>query len=153
MDTVNTPSVEGSGKGHITSVGILNAQQKPCSSLVYGEPFSIRIQGEFSDVDMIRTPRLLITINDQEDTNVAQVYELLGTTNAKNKFTVRLAFKIALFNAGRYWLTINILQGDKGELACVVRRAASFTVQHDYVGFAPIILQATTEVIWGEGPD
>jgi len=152
MDTAITPSVEGSGKVQITSVVVLNGQKKPCSTLVHGEPFSIVIQGQFADDKLIRTPKLLISISDQEDTNVAQVYELLGTLNADKKFTVRLDLKIALFNAGRYWLTVNILVGDKGELACVIRRAATFTVQHDYVGFAPIILPSTTEVISGDGP-
>jgi len=44
-------------------------------------------------------------------------------------------------NAGRYWLTGNILLGERGELSSVIRMAATLTVKNTYVGYAPVIME------------
>lgn len=134
---------QGSGGADIETVAIRDGEGNPCETIKSNSPFSLEISFELSDVAKEQNPKFLITISDQEDSNVAQIYEPLIQNSRDNSFVNRLVFDSLPLNAGRYWLTVSILLGEVGELACVVRRAASVTVINNYVGYAPVILKCS----------
>jgi lipopolysaccharide transport system ATP-binding protein len=136
-----TAQEEGSGKARIKSVAIHDGQWHARSEFSNGEPFGISLRLWLSDEAKANQPKLLITIAGEEDANVAQIFEPIHTIPAGGDFSVRLEFDSIPFNAGRYWLTANVLFGPGGEMAHVLRRVAPFTVRHTYVGYAPIILR------------
>jgi lipopolysaccharide transport system ATP-binding protein len=138
---------EGSGQARIKSVLVQDGLRTPRLELSNGEPFSIQLNLWLSDEARTHDPRLLITFADEEDSNVAQVYEPIAHLATTDNILVRLDFQSMPFNAGRYSLTANVLLGPRGEMAHVVRRTATFTVQHAYVGYAPVILRPTQCVV------
>jgi lipopolysaccharide transport system ATP-binding protein len=132
---------EGTGKSAINSIVIQDRLGCVTDTLLYGEPFFILVDFTFSkDVEKLN-PRLLITISDQEECNVAQISELLTPCHNVKAHLARLEFEKLQLNAGRYWLTGNILLGERGELSSVIRMAATLTVKNTYVGYAPVIME------------
>ena len=132
---------QGSGGVDIKSV-LIKDEDGNCSEIFQSNsPFSITINFELSDAAKKQEPKFLITISDQEDSNVAQIYEPLIQNSKDNSFVNRLVFESLPLNAGAYWLTVSILLGEVGELACVLRRATSVTIKNHYVGYAPVLLK------------
>jgi lipopolysaccharide transport system ATP-binding protein len=113
------PIIQGSGKAIIHSVVLEDQNQKPTTTLRHGSPFSVAIK--FS---------------------LAQILEKLNINNQTKNIYAKIHFTEAIFNAGRYFLTANILEGKVGELISVMRYAALFTIEHDLTGYAPILLQS-----------
>lgn len=143
IEVGNEKIKQGSGGADIGTVAMRDREGNPCETIKSNSPFSLEINFELSDVAKKQNPKFLITISDQEDSNVAQIYEPLIQNSIRNSFVNILVFESLPLNAGRYWLTVSILLGEVGELACVVRRAASVTVINDYVGYAPVILKCS----------
>jgi homopolymeric O-antigen transport system ATP-binding protein len=140
-----TPSEQGSGKARISSVLFEDADEKPCTSLQHGAPFSVSMQVTMSDAAMMEKSRLLVTIARDDGTNVAQVLEDLPSFRTQSQMGLRLKFRDIPFSAGRYWLTCSVLLGRYGELAHVVRNAVSFAVENDYATYAPTMLHPALE--------
>jgi len=136
----NDPIFEGSGKAIINSVEFRDRDNQKCETFQQNLPYSIFIDFQLSNLIREEAIKVLITISDQEDVNVAQIYEDISVSNGQDTFMLNLYFNNMLLNAGRYWLTVNILLGERGEFLCVLRRAASITVENSYVGYAPILL-------------
>lgn len=143
IEVGNDKVKQGTGGADIKSVEIHDEYGKHRDVLKSGSPFSILISFELSAVDKKQNPKFLITISDQEDLNVAQIYESILQDSKENSVVNRLVFESLPLNAGRYWLTVSILLGEVGELACVLRRATSLIVENNYVGYAPVILKCS----------
>lgn len=134
---------QGRGGANIKTVSIQDGVGNVCETLESHSPFAITINFELSALEKKNNPKFLITISDQEDCNVAQIFEPL-VPNSKSSDSVNcLMFESLPLNAGRYWFTVNILLGERGALACVIRRATSVTVKNDFVGFAPLLLKCS----------
>jgi lipopolysaccharide transport system ATP-binding protein len=136
------PIIQGSGKAIIHSVVLEDQNQKPTTTLRHGSPFSVAIKFSLSQRLSNSLIKILITISDEEDVNVAQILEKLNINNQTKNIYAKIHFTEAIFNAGRYFLTANILEGKVGELISVMRYAALFTIEHDLTGYAPILLQS-----------
>lgn len=134
------PILQGSGKTKINSVFILNSQKQPVTSIVHGEPFYFLINVSLFDKSAINRPKILITISDGEENNIAQVYEEIKPKSLSEILEITLEFDKSLFNPGVYSLTVSLLIGDRGELTTVLRGGASFNVIHSISGYAPIWL-------------
>jgi lipopolysaccharide transport system ATP-binding protein len=135
---------EGSGKARITSVAVQDVHGNSRAEFAHGDPFRLSLELSLGAEARESGPRLLVTIADEEDSNVAQIYEVIPECPADVPCSMTLNFGSLPLNAGRYSLTASILLGMRGELAHVLRRAVTFTVRHDYVGYAPVILRPTS---------
>jgi lipopolysaccharide transport system ATP-binding protein len=140
------PSIEGCGKFPITSVLILDAAGNASPVLHHGDAFSIQLGIDTTRDKIPSELKLLITVSDEEDACVAQIYETLPRDMLGAHLTLHLDFSTAPFNAGRYWLTTSTLIDESGELGYVYRRSASFVVENAYVGYAPIILNPRVQI-------
>lgn len=135
--------MEGAGRANISFVEFRDRNNRRCESLHQRDPYSICVGFSLSDVEKDHFPRILITISDQEDRNVAQIYEEISVIEGTKNYSLRLCFESMQLNAGTYWLTVNILLGKRGEMSCVLRKAASITVESFYVGYAPVIFNCS----------
>jgi hypothetical protein len=102
--------------------------------------FAISMRVVVRDVAIMEGSRLLITISGDDGINVTQVLEGLPPFLETREIGILLKFQTMLLNAGRYWITCNLILGRYGEVAHVARNTVSFVVEHDYVAYAPIIL-------------
>jgi len=134
------PILEGSGKTQINSVLILDWEKHPITSITHGESFYLAINISILHKSALNQPKILITISDGEENNIAQIYEEIKPETVSEKLDILLKFDQALFNPGIYSLTVNFLAGNIGELTSVLRHAVSFNVVHSISGFAPIWL-------------
>lgn len=140
IEICHGPSLEGVGSTILHSVEFRDHKNEKCEVMQYGDSYSIVVDCELPDKARKNSPKLLITINDQEDVNVAQIYLNLYMDSDIDSYRLNLKFEKMQLNAGRYWLTTSILLGRRGELSCVLRRATSITVMNSHVGYAPVIL-------------
>lgn len=132
---------EGTCKTEIMSVEIIDKFDNITNVINYGDSYIFVVTFKISaEINRDRL-KILITISDQEETNVAQIMELIKLESDGNKIIAKLAFDSMQLNAGRYWITSSILLGERGELSCVRRKAASIIVTNSYVGYAPVILK------------
>lgn len=141
-DQLYQPITQGSGEARIHSVVIEDENQIPVNKLIYGSSFSILINLSLSKKILTENNiRILITISNEEDNNVAQIIEPIKQIKTEDLYALRMFFSEALFNMGRYSLTVNILTGSVGKLVSVMRQAVTFKVQHSLSAYAPIIIR------------
>ncbi|MBK9553519.1 MAG: Wzt carbohydrate-binding domain-containing protein [Saprospiraceae bacterium] len=140
-------SVEGSQHGSIKAIQIHNSHGEATRSLVYGEPWSISASIDLGEETARLDARFMITINDQEETNVAQLEKLIPAPQKLRQFVLSMSYDECLFNSGKYFLTASLQFGKKGTLAYVARNMFVLNVKRDISGYAPIILQQRHEAI------
>lgn len=143
---------EGTGRSVIKGVSILDRHDAPAEVISYGEPYSIVVTYELSDQAKREMPKLLITVADTEENNVAQIMEPLETSSLSAALEAKIRFDKMLLNAGRFSLTASILLKKHGELSCVRRKVASIVVKHSYVGYAPVIFDSKAVEITEKRP-
>lgn len=140
------PQLHGGGKTMITNVTVSDHNQSQSSVIHAGKPLTVSVNVKMPAEQAHRDPRLLITINNEEQCNIAQIYERLARLPVRTQsesIIIDVILASVPFNPGRYWVTASILLGTRGELSCVLRNACAFTVYGDYVGYAPVLLTPT----------
>jgi hypothetical protein len=108
----------------------------------YGDPFTVSVFFRINQ-EGLENLRVLMIVTDQEQSGVAQVLQPIGTFESHRLIEAKVFIEEALFNAGKYNISVAILEGKKGELASVIHNLASFVVKDEAVGYAPIILKAS----------
>jgi lipopolysaccharide transport system ATP-binding protein len=143
-------TTQGTGEAKILSVYIEDKDDVQVTKLVHGSPFSLVVKFFIVIPSVSEEVRLMITVNDQEQNNVAQIAESLQVSALDGSLEcreMRMSFDKAQFNAGRFFITASIHTGGRGALASVVRNAAEFVVEHSNFGYAPILLYPTKTVL------
>jgi lipopolysaccharide transport system ATP-binding protein len=134
------------------SAKILDVRVRPlsgsCDGVIrHGDPFALSIDLVLLNVIPDHLAKLLITINDEELHNVAQINEavdLTGRDYVNKRLEIKFTFDAAQFNSGKYSLTVSLTSGSRGKFNCVVSNAATILAAHSIVGYAPILLTPRT---------
>jgi lipopolysaccharide transport system ATP-binding protein len=141
------PQLQGSGKTTIHRIAVRDQQDREVDTIESAKPFSIAVALTVPADEAYRDTRILLTINNEEQNSVAQLYERiehLPYCKVKDGTLLEMRLDSACFNPGKYWITASIQLGKRGEMGCVLRNACAFTVSGDYVGYAPVLLRPYT---------
>jgi lipopolysaccharide transport system ATP-binding protein len=148
MESHFVTTTQGTGNAQIYSVHIQDENGNLVSNLIHGSPFTLVVGFSIAMRPTLQPVRLLITVNDEEQNNVAQVLESLELPEADGSiYEMCLSFDKAQFNAGRFFVTASIQTGTRGELACVLRNATQFVIAHTTCAYAPMLLYSNNKVL------
>lgn len=139
--------VEGNQQGNIKAIQIYNSHGEATNSLEYGESWSIGAEIYLGEEAVQLDVKFMVTINDQEEINVAQLEKILTSPQKNRNIAVSMTYAECLFNSGKYFLTASLQYGKKGTLAYVARNVFELNVKRESSGYAPIILNQYHEAI------
>jgi lipopolysaccharide transport system ATP-binding protein len=143
-------TTQGTGRAQIHSVHIENNDGIKVTKLIHGLPFTLVVRFSILTPSTFQDAKLVITVNDGEQNNVAQIVESLEVPRldaSSDCYEMSMSFDRAQFNAGRFFVTASIQTGSRGDLACVVRNATRFVIEHSTSAYAPILLYPKDKVM------
>lgn len=144
---VTSASAEGNQQGKIESVQIYNSQGEATNSLNYGESWKISATIFLEEATVPLDVKFMVTINDQEEINVAQLEKMIGAPQLTGKFNIIMEFDQCLLNSGKYFLTANLQVGIKGVQAHVIRNVMELMVNRNITAYAPVIFNSKKTLI------
>ncbi|MDN3667882.1 ABC transporter ATP-binding protein [Echinicola jeungdonensis] len=107
--------------------------------LTFGKSYFIQFELDLCGKAIYNDLKILITVNDATENNVLQLIENIEFTSGKLNL-YKFEFQNANFNAGRYFITASILEGDKGKFLSVQRNITFFDVKNYLPGYASVFL-------------
>jgi lipopolysaccharide transport system ATP-binding protein len=142
-----TMAITGSGKTEIHEVRLEDSAGSELTRLKHGHPFRIVVSFTAHEPSPPASSQLLLVFNDEEQNNVAQILQPVEPHLSAKGYKAILTFSSTPFDAGRYYIALAFLSGNRGELGSVVHNAASFLVENTITGYAPMWIQPTNFVI------
>ena len=138
--------IEGTGATRIDSVHVTSMVDDKATSIIQYQPMRIVIT--FAVLAEVELPlKILITVQDESQNNVAQILEDVGSPLINEKSCLAFDIEKAPFNSGIFSITASIISGPRGEFTSVVYNAATFTVEALHVLYAPIILTPSVLIL------
>lgn len=134
-------SIQDTGKAKIGSIKLFDTQNRAINNFETGD--EIRFKIHYLLKEELDELRFLIVINDENTNSVIEIRKKL-LNKRKIPLGTELVDEINIdtlpLNPGKYFVTISLLSGSKGELVYVLRNACIINVFGEYVGYAPVLL-------------